>query len=326
MIIKKIAIYDKDTGYALNLAEYISKNKSREYTVFAFSEKDMFEEFISRGAPDLVLTDEDTSKWLSGSVDSWSLKNLFVLLEEKEISNEEKNGVFKYQAVEEIISQIERITNTQMEKEQEREEGNEGGVENHKEFQVKLVAVGTFFMESYNLVLAINRHHDNSLLVLDCNRISIFSESGNEKRLSMAIYLLESDLDKESELEECIEKRDDFSVIAGLNDLSDISMLTDKGLIKLKELVKKLGYKGIIIVCDSQGAIYLSRLVEKKDIVVLEGGSKKEKDFTYNLLKEIGCTQKKDINLINVDKLNEDFAVEDKGKGGLYKIIDELCR
>lgn len=331
VIIRKIAIYDTDTEYALSLAEYISEYKTREYKVYVFSADERFYEFIENEKPDIVLADRVTVNKLKEKVDVWSIRDVFILSENREECIKEGKSIYKYQAAEVIVSIIdESILVEESEIKKENKEIKEKSTEG---FRVFALVAGAFPLDGVNIALGINHYFGNSFIILDFNRISIAFENREEKRMSECIYLLESDTLGIDEFKECINYKNNMGYIAGINDSADVSCLTIKGVTKLESLSKSLGYKGFIILCDATSAVVISHLVNKKDIVVLEGSGKRVRDFTYNLIKTMNCVGDKSVRLINTDGIREsqlnqivDYEEDGYEKGGLFKLINEICK
>lgn len=331
VIIRKIAIYDTDTEYALSLAEYISEYKTREYKVYAFSADERFYKFVEDEKPDIILANRATINMLRERVDAWSIKNVFVLSEDRDMCSKEEGSIYKYQAAEGIMSIIEeREFCKEKEIIIESKEIKEKSIDG---FKVFVLVAGAFPLDGANIALGINHYHENSYIIMDFNRVSIAFETREEKRMSECIYLLESDTFGVEEFKECINFKNHMAYIAGINDSADVSCLSVKGLDKLESLGRALGYKGIIMVCDASSAVVLSQVVDKKVIVVLEGSGKRVRDFTYNLIKEMNCVGDKTVRLINTDgiresQLNQIVDYEENGyeKGGLFKLINEICK
>lgn len=320
-----------DTEYALRLAEYISEYKTREYKVYVFSEDIKFYEFIGEEKPDILLIEKQSVDTLREKVDAWSIKKVYVLCEDKAEENDKEGYVYKYQTVESIISHIEKGMWEEGEQKSQREKVTES--EKDGDFKIIVLIAGAFPLDACNIALGINHHYKNSYILMDFNRISILSESKDEKKMSECIYILESNVMGEVEFEQCINYRNGTAYISGINDGFDVSYLSKDGLEKLMKWGEVLGYKGVIMICDTERGIYVSKLVDKKDIVVLEGSGKRVRDYTYNLIKEMGCVGDKAVRLINTDSIREsqlnqvvDYSGEGYKKGGLYKLINEICR
>lgn len=329
MIIRKIAIYDSDTEYALRLAEYISEYRTREYKVLAFSDMLKLENFIETEGADIVLADEKSIVSLRDKVDMWSINKAIALTEEKGGDNDE--SIFKYQAAEEIVLRMEELAETVPggRRYEEKESYTPTSIEKFE--KIMLVSVA-FPLDVCNIALGINHFHNNQYLIIDCSILSGLFDV-KENKLSLAIYLLEKDMTDRVQFEDCVSLKNEVAYIAGINDSSDIMQLSDKGINRLSDIAKDMGYKGIIFVCDSNGAMALSRWIDKKDIIVLEGGGKRIRDYTYKIIKGMGGVKDKRIRLINTDNIRErhlnqvvDFEDEDYDKGGLSKLINELCR
>ena len=331
IIIRKVAIYDKDTEYALSLAEYISEYRTREYKVFAFSEEGKLEDFIKSEGTDVVLADEETIERLKAKVDAWSIKYPIVLTGEKEGECLGRKSIFKYQAVESIVAEIKSIFDSEVE---EKEVAHKECREiRSDDFGIIMLVSPAFPIDVCNVALGINHYYDNQYLIADYSLLSVIFDGIEDKYMSQAIYLLESGLADISTMGECVSERNGSFYISGLNDCSDVWQLERNGLNRFWELLKEMGYKGIIMVCDNNSAITLSGLVNKENIVVLEGKGKKVRDYTYNLIKEMECIGDKRVRLINTDGIRDkylnqviDFKSEEYRKGGLYKLINEICK
>lgn len=329
VIIRKIAIYDRDTEYALRLAEYISEYRTRDYKVLAFSDMEKLEEFIISEGADIVLADEKSIINLRDKVDAWSINKAIALTEEK--SSDYEDNIFKYQAAEDIVSLVEKLVEYAAGTGKE-ENGERIELSQRDEMEQIMLVSAAFPLDVCNITLGINQYHNNKYLIVDCSILSgLFDVRDN--KLSRAIYLLERDMANNELFEECICWKNDVAYIAGINDYSDIMELSREGIERFVQAAKNAGYKGIIFVCDINSAIGLSKLNDKKSIIVLEGGGKKVRDYTYKIIKKMGCIKDDKIRLINTDNIREkylnqvvDFEGLDYEKGGLYKLINELCR
>ena len=328
VIIRKIAIYDEDTDYALSLAEYISEYRTREYRVYAFSDRNKLEEFIKSEKIDALISDEATIDSLRGLVDVWDIRHSIVLSGDKEEKFLDKTSIYKYQAAEIILDDMDKIFEDEV-KDIIKEESKEAKC---KDFNVMMLVAPAYPTDVCNVALGICNYYEDEYLIADCSLMSAIFDNVQEKYMSQAIYLLENGLDNIADFEECVCKRNRISYITGINDCSDICQICEIGFEKLCNKIKELGYKGLILVCDINSAIALCGYVEKESIVVLEGKGKKIRDYTYNLLREMNCIGDKRVRLINTDSIRDKYlnqAIdfdEAYEKGGLYKLVNEICK
>lgn len=334
MIIRKIAIYDKDTEYAMNLTEYITENKSIEYEVYVFSQVHKLELFVEDEQPDIVLADEEAIERLRERVDAWSIKQVLVFCEDR---SKEKDGVsiYKYQEVMNIVHAIEKLLLYKKEDEEkcETDSRQANSIKADEEFKVVMITAPAYPTDAGNIALGINSYYKNSYLLVESDVVSILFEATDDKKLSEAMYILKSESLGSTELRECVCNKNGCDYISGVNSTSDTEEISEKEFEKLIRFAKEEGYKGLIFICDVVSAMNYNRLIKFNKMIVLEGGGKRVRDYTFAVIKGLNRNGENNIKLINTDSIRDkylnqvvDYSAEEYKKGGLYRIVNEICR
>lgn len=229
---KLLAIFDRDVLYASRLMEYFKKLGWEGFEILLFTKQESLESFLEYQSVEILLYGGDN---IPEDLVIDNIKHIFYLCEDLSIKRDKPQMICKYQAAENIASDI-LTSYTRL------EDKNQGVGNGEVQFVSIFSPVSGVEKLSYAWALAKDLSNKKRVLFVYFDLLPtafmIRSEDMGQPMSELLYYLKESKMDNSSKMKSYINYSEKLSYLSGLTHGFDLLSLSKKDIESLMETIK----------------------------------------------------------------------------------------